>query len=179
MGTLWVNGNLTVGSNQAWTMNTQDQDRLHFLHNNTNKDNTGDDVGRVSMAGDGNLWLSRQLYKGWVADNLQNVLVIRDRAIADKKKRDEEAAAAIIAAELAARLKRELEERAAQLKREADALAAKLKKEAEERAAQVKREAEAAAKREAENARRAAENAANAARNAANNAGRSIRRWFR
>jgi hypothetical protein len=127
MGTLWVNGNLTVGPNPTWTMNTQDQGRLHFLHNNTQKGNIGDNAGNVIMSGDGNLWLSRQLYKGWVAYNLEKVNKNRDATIADKKRRDEEAAAI-------AKKKKEDEEAAEREARAARARAKK-KKEDEEAAA--------------------------------------------
>jgi len=77
-GNLWVNGNLTVGSGHRWTLNTQDWRLLHFLHNDTQKDNWGDNAGHVIMAGDGNLWVSRSSYRGWMADNMKQVARNRD-----------------------------------------------------------------------------------------------------
>jgi hypothetical protein len=71
---LHVNGSIQLGNGaNIWTIRARDNGWLEFLHNNTSPDDYGGDVGHVIMSPDGNLWLARSTYQGWVADNLQAI----------------------------------------------------------------------------------------------------------
>ena len=71
---LQVNGSIKLGNgNNVWTIRTRDNGWLEFLYNNTSPDNYGANVGHILMSPDGNLWLARSSYPGWVADNLQTI----------------------------------------------------------------------------------------------------------
>jgi len=73
-GNLQVNGVIKLGNgNNIWTIKARDNGWLEFLYNNTDQDDTSNDIGRIIMSPDGNLWLSRSSYPGWVADNLNSI----------------------------------------------------------------------------------------------------------
>lgn len=71
---LHVNGEIKLGNgNNIWTIRARDNGWLEFLHNNTSPDDYGGNAGHVIMSPDGNLWLARSSYSGWVADNLKTI----------------------------------------------------------------------------------------------------------
>jgi len=87
-GDLHVNGTITIGPNgQSWSLNTRGNGWMDFLHNDTSPDDLGNDVGHIIMAPDGNLWLSRATYRGWIADNLQGVNGNREYKIQQERQR--------------------------------------------------------------------------------------------
>ena len=73
-GDLHVNGTMTIGpSGQSWNLTTGGDGRLNFLHNDTSQDDFGNDVGHLMMTPDGNVWLSRSSYRGWIGNNIADV----------------------------------------------------------------------------------------------------------
>jgi hypothetical protein len=68
---LRVNGSVTIGSpNQFWTIHSQ-HGLLYFTYNGHDRNNWNNDVGNIIMTHDGNLWLSRSSFRGWVSDNMR------------------------------------------------------------------------------------------------------------
>jgi len=73
-GNVHVNGSITIGSNEkSWNISVRENGWLEFLYNGTSRDNYNQDSGHIIMSPDGNLWLPRSSYYGWVADNLQTI----------------------------------------------------------------------------------------------------------
>jgi hypothetical protein len=81
-GNLHVDGTITIGpNNQKWSLTARDNGWIDFLHNDTSRDDYGGDVGHTIISPDGNLWLARSTYPGWIADNEQAVNSARDDKI--------------------------------------------------------------------------------------------------
>jgi hypothetical protein len=71
---LHVKGSIKIGTEtNYWTIRTRSDGRLEFLYKDTGQENFDNDAGHILMDTVGNLWLSRSLYRGWVADNLQGI----------------------------------------------------------------------------------------------------------
>jgi hypothetical protein len=72
---LHVNGSIKLGSgNNIWTIRVRpDNGWLEFLLNNTGQDDYGANVGHVIMSPQGDLWLARDKFAGWVTQNMQNI----------------------------------------------------------------------------------------------------------
>jgi len=91
-GNLDLTGNMTIfGSGQKWSFTVRDNGWIDILHNDTSPDNYGANVGHVILSSDGNLWLARSSYPGWIADNEQAVSKHRDDVNAEREREREEA----------------------------------------------------------------------------------------
>jgi len=85
-------GNLVLqGGGQTWTMTTNGL--LHFLHNTELNDYTKN-KGHLFMRPNGDLWLARSTFEGWITDNLQSVSNYRDEVAAERAAAAQRAAAA-------------------------------------------------------------------------------------
>ena len=76
LGDAYLSNSLKIGS---WTLR-DNGGLLEFIKEGVIKPTTVDpnsvpqDNGYIAMSGDGNMWLSRSSYRGWVADNLNGMV---------------------------------------------------------------------------------------------------------
>jgi hypothetical protein len=70
-GNLRILGNTTIGpGDQRWTVGTHGGSQLHFLHRDTSPGDYNNNSGHILMNPDGNMHITRDRFRGWIADGI-------------------------------------------------------------------------------------------------------------